>query len=436
MSERLRTELRTYMSFLDAESDPIAIEDIATPPQPLEDRKRRANGMAIVAGAAIATFILVGAVAWLVPLDGGSSPADEPRTTIPIDQPVTTTVNQVTTPPLGALTVSWVSTQWGVGSGPSVRTVVGTSTWLSGTDRSGHLWRSVDGVQWERTLPELDSVAVVSSPSGALASGLADGRNVLLVSTNGEEWTQVDRSAVPNNAGSHVLVTTPSGLTWFGPNAGVLSGEGVLAVIDGDRITDVHDPPWDECCFPTDLVEVGGNIAAYQHNRNESPFSSAWEYLGNGEWSAATDVTVSGEHPVVGDTVLRIDHTGSTCCGIPTPGESLWPLLSSSDGIQWTEITQIRAEDVHSVHVKAGSSFWIYGPGIYGEGGEIDVAPDSPIRYSTDGLIWHNLPLPTADDSLESVAFGTVHIAGNTIFIARETNASPYQYWVATVETK
>jgi len=367
-------------------------------------------------------------VAWLVPLDGGFTPAHEPvvKTTIPAAPPPTSQ----------EITVAWTNGRNHPGQGPLFRTIVGTSFGFLGADRSGTLWHSPDGMSWEPTLTELKGVSVASSGSTTLVSGVRSGRAVLLRSVDGVEWSEVDRSEVPEQV-RDLVATTPSGLTWLGSAYG--SSEGVLAVVDADRVTTVHEPPWDEhvCCGTTTLLQVGGNVVAYQYDGNSPQFSHAWEYLGNRKWSDTFDVPLSIEHAVVGDTMLKFDHTHATCCSNPILGESLWPLLSSNDGITWTDTGQISGHDVHSLHVNAGLSFWIYGPQIGGGGNDIEVVPGTTLWLSTDGQNWQRLDIPQGiDERFQHGPTGFVHVAGETIFIFYNSEDElADQYWVGTVET-
>ena len=117
------------------------------------------------------------------------------------------------------------------------------------------------------------------------------------------------------------------------------------------------------------------------------------------------------------------------------PGASFWPLLSSRDGIHWTEIGQKTGDEVHTLRLDAGSSFWIYGPDIGGGGNDIEVLPDTLLGYSTDGINWQNISMPQAAlgfDALDPVT-GFVHIAGETIFISGNNN--PAQ-WIGTIQTE
>jgi len=457
MTDDLLTQLADYGTYCDERQGAVSADDVTETVMPLPaptQRTRPRNGWLIAMAAAALVLVLVGGLALLDPFGGESvAPSDEPAVTttlspattlavapVPADESAATTTLAVAPVPVpGTVTVSWESVQREEGQGPSVRSIVGTSSGFLGTDLDGTLWRSRDGSTWEPELTGIRDVAIASSGAAVLASGLRDGVRVLFRSVDGVEWTEVDRSIVPTRYGRNVLVTTPSGLTWFGPNSGYgSSGEGVLALVEGDRITAVYDPPWalEACCGVTDLVEVGGNISAYQFDRNQPQFSRSWVYLGNGEWSDVRDMTYSYEHAVVGDTVLMFDQTNSTCCGSPISGTSSWALLSSKDGTNWTEIGQVVGKEVHTLRVNAGSSFWIYGPDIGGGGNDIEVLPDTTLGYSTDGINWQDISMPQEALGFSAVdpVTGFVHIAGETIFIFANNN--PSQNWIGTIQTE
>jgi len=449
MTQDVSTQLGAYGRYCDERQGAVTADDVtdAVMPLPMTTQSNRPlYGWVIAAAAAAVVLVLAGGLALLGPFGSdGVAPSNEPAATttipaapVPADEPsVTTTLSTAPVLAAGTVAATWEYVQWEEGQGPWVRTIVSTSLGFLGTDLDGTLWHSRDGSTWEPELTEIQDVAIASSGAAVLASGLLDGGRVLLRSVDGVEWTEVDRSNVPTRHGRHVLVTTPSGLTWFGPDSRNDSGEGVLALVEGDRITDVYDPPWapEACCGVTDLVEVGGNISAYQFNRNQPQFSHSWAYLGNGEWTDARDMTYSYEHAVVGDTVLMFDQTNGTCCG-STTGTSSWALLSSKDGTDWTEIGQVIGEDVHTLRVNAGSSFWIYGPDIGGGGNDIEVLPDTTLGYSTDGINWQDISMPQVALGFAAIdpVTGFVHIAGETIFIS--INNNPSQNWIGTIRTE
>jgi hypothetical protein len=426
MSTDLKSQIHTYGAQLVDSQTPITDADIADRTAVLLPvRSRGQRGLAVAAGAAVVTLIVIGAVAWLAPLDGDSRPADEPV--------VTTTLSALSLSADGGVTVRWIGRQ--ADGRPPIRNIVSTSFGFLGTDFSRALWRSNDGVNWTPTLTDLSDISVASSGSMTLVSGVRDGSAVLLRSADDGTWSNIDISDIrsaPQNR--DVIATTPSGLTWLGSQTG---GAGsVLVVIDADRVTAVYAPPWDQevCCGVT-LAQVGDNVVAYQFDQNEPQFTHAWEYLGNGQWSDVTDVPLSTDHAVVGGTMLRFDHTNATCCGIPDSGETQWPLWSSNDGINWTEVGPISGHDVHTLHVIAGSSFWMYGPNLHGGGNDIEVVPGTTLGISVDGQHWHEIVVPEGiDETILRGPTGGVRAAGNMIFIPNRRSDRGL-IWVGTIET-
>lgn len=423
-------QIDAYFSDLDTDQGPVTSEQVADllgsvreVPVALVPIARKPRVWVAVAAFAVVA-VLVGLVAWLAP-SGTSAPS--------VDEPT------VTSAAPNVLEVTWERSQWAIGEGPDVGDVVAASGFLLGTDRIGHLWRSSDGVNWERVFGELTGISVAGDESLILIAGrTSDGTSTLLRSDDGSNWTQVDHSNLGLGERFTVVKTTPSGLTWFHDTARRGSASGVLAAVSGDRVTEVHDPPWDhEACCGADLIEVGGTIVAYQDDWNEPRFSRAWTYLGNGEWSEAIDVTFTSDHAVVGETALMFDQTNATCCARPIRGTSLWPLLASSDGINWIEVAQIPGDNVHTLHVNAGSSFWIYGPSIGGGGTSIEVGPDTTLGISRDGVTWQRVDISQVDvQFMAAPRTGFIHVVGNTIFLFNETAFEGIgEYWVGTVST-
>jgi hypothetical protein len=437
----LLSQIDAYVSDIDVDQGAVTVDDVAelldkvreVVSPPVRSSSRR--GVAVAAWAAVATLIVIGTVAWLVPLDGGSPPADEPV--------VTTTLAAPPQPQSPLVAVTWEERPI---EGPSVDTIVSTSFGYFGTDDPGVLWRSSDGTTWEPALTDLREVSVVSDGAIALVAGLRDRRPVLLRSADGVEWSEIDRSLVPDMGDQYVAATTPSGLTLIGHRG----GEHKVVAIDTDRVTAVYEPPWNQeaCCAPESLVQVGDNIVAYQDDHNSPQFSHAWEYRGNGQWSDPINIDVRWtlDHAVVGDTMLSLGQADPKCCrSQPEPGEAawdepdpweetVWPVLSSDDGINWTEIGEISGHNVSSLHLNAGSSFWVYGPPDRG-GPSIVVGPGTTLGISVDGQHWQEFIVPAAILKPFPNSGGSVHVAGNKIFVLQVTDDGVIQSWVATVET-
>jgi len=437
MNRDMNTQVREYTEFFQDGIDPVEMEEIlrqlvgdvpVRPDGPVRSAHRR--GWATAAVAALVTVIVLGSVAWFSRWNGEAPPVSEtPPTTTAADETPPTTVVVVGE----TFTVTWSRAQWI----PTAHEIVAISSGFLGTDAARHLWHSTDGATWERILPELDDITVASTGSTALVSGLRNGEVVLLSSIDGIDWTEIDRSVVPFDRGQAVIATWSSGLAWFDPGTG--DREGVLAVIKGDRITGVYDLPPDSEVVGglSDVVGVGGNVAAYSVTMQSPGSNYAWEYLGDGAWSDTMGMTMTSDLAAVGDTVLIFDHTNATCCLHPIPGTSLWPLLSSNDGINWTEVAQIAGQDVHALHVNAGSSFWIYGPSIGGGGTSIEFNSDTTLGISADGLVWHDIDLSQISDGFainsDPPVSGFVHVAGDTIFLSSNRGN---QYWIGVVNTE
>jgi hypothetical protein len=334
---------------------------------------------------------------------------------------------------VAGMTLTWTQAQWGEGSGPRMSDYDGmaaTSSGFLGTDVEGRLWRSPDGTTWEEdaTISGLEGISVADAGSHILVSGRrTDGTAALLRSEDGETWTDIDLSALSTDEAIEVAMATPSGLTWLRLESGG-DWAGVIAIIEGDRIVETHQPPWDtvNCCAPLELVELNGGVVAFQVDFNDPTFSFVYRYFGDGLWSEAQPIPISSHHAQVGDTVLMFDHTNATCCGNLIPGLSQWPLLASNDGINWIEIGTPAAQDVHALQIRAGDSFWVYGPDVGGGGNQLEPDPTSPLWISRDGRTWEPIDILFAP-------FGFVQVLGDTIYLV-SGNAfdGTATYWVGT----
>jgi photosystem II stability/assembly factor-like uncharacterized protein len=81
----------------------------------------------------------------------------------------------------------------------------------------GVLWSSEDGETWERIFSELTDVSfAVDDPVAVVAGTRNDGTHALFISDDGETWSEVDHSTLPETGRLIVLETTRSGLTRFG----------------------------------------------------------------------------------------------------------------------------------------------------------------------------------------------------------------------------
>jgi len=290
---------------------------------------------------------------------------------------------------------------------------------------------SGDGETWEPVFADLTDVSIaVDGPMAVAAGTRNDGTSALLVSNDGETWSEVDRSTLVGREQLEVVAVTRSGLTWFLTGGFMQDGDSVLAVITDNQLIDVHVPPWDseEDGTLIDLVETSSGIVAFQDQWNAPEYSYAWSYQGSGQWSQAVEIPRSSQHVRVGDTILMIDQTNATCCANPILGESTWPLLASNDGINWTEVTRLAgstayppvsggSDGVHNLNLVAGESFWVYGPQIGGGGGGIEYDASTTLWISTDGTNWQPIEVDFDPPAPTNRGRGFVRAAGDFIFV-------------------
>ena len=132
----------------------------------------------------------------------------------------------------------------------------------------------------------------------------------------------------------------------------------------------------------------------------------------------------STAHARVGNTVLMFDHTNIRFGPNPIPGLSEWPLLASTDGINWIELDTRTAQNVHALQINAGDSFWVYGG--HGGGGD-DVSPESAtIWISRDGSSWEPVDTSFAPPS-------SVVVVGDVIILADSAHNNIGTYWIGTL---
>jgi hypothetical protein len=370
------------------------------------------GGLAAAAGVAL----IVGGVVWL------SSADDELRQ---IDEPAATTVaTTVATGPPDE--VSGTSGVLGPGDALEPAEVAGmTLTWTRG--QSGEDSGPLDALV--ATLG-LEKVSFADAGSSVFVSGTrTDGSMALLRSEDDETLTDIDVSALSADQALRIVAATPSGLVLLGAPGPGRNDAGPIAVIENDRVTGTYEPPWntEECCALIEIVELNGDVVAYQANFNGRGPGVVYRYLGGGEWSDPIDVPISSDHAQVGDTALMFDHTYSTCCASPIPGLSEWPLLASNDGINWTQIDTRSAENVHALRITAGDSFWLYGPDIGGGGYDIETNANTTLWISRDSRNWEPIDIPFAQE-------GFVQVSGNTITLIPSNGFDdPTTHWIGTV---
>jgi len=439
----LKTQLRQY---LDETAPPVEHEDVIRRIEvgsatPAKRTTFQIPGWLYAVAAAAAVMLLIGGLAWLIGPGPAVDPADTvvPTTLAGTVVPSTLAESAPTTEVVssGEFVVTWTRAQWDEGEGPRLFDIVAAPSLLLGTDDldlGGRLWRSSDGVNWEPLFSELTDVSVAADGPFVLIGGLrSDGTRALLRSSDGENWTEVDYSAFPGTNPTVVEVTQSGFVELFDDRGPGGSGEEVFGLIVGDQLLEIHEPPWDvDLCCTRQLVETSNGITAFQGDFNDPRSSNAWSYLGNGEWSGPVEIPISSDHARVGDTILMFDQTNATCCENPIPGTSLWPLLASEDGITWTELSKRPAENVHSLEIEAGDSFWVYGPQIGGGGSGIEIDSSTTIWISGDGFNWEPIDAGFASDPSFS---GFVQVAGDTIFIGTSAFEETGTYWVGTVSS-
>lgn len=321
---------------------------------------------------------------------------------------------------VAGMTLTWTQAQW-----PDIRPSASSPSGFLGTGPEGRLWRSTDGSNWEQdaALSGFERISVADAGTHLLLTGTqGDGTTALLRSDDGSTWAPIDGTA-DFGVDVEVASATPSGLTWL---RGHPDG-GVIALVDEERIVEFYAPPWNtsDCCLLVDLVEFPTGVVAFVTDFNEPRLSVAFSYQGEGAWSEAVSVPISTSHPQVGNTVLMFDHTNATCCGNPIAGVSEWPLLESSNGLDWRQIDGRPGEDVHALRIRAGDSFWLYGPDIGGGGNNIETDPSRLLWISSDGREWDPIDISFA-------APGGAVVLGDAVFLQDGTAIT----WIGTFASK
>jgi len=435
----LSTQLHDYFDEIveHVKYDDLSVAPVSVGLEGDAPARRHRPGWAVALATTVAVLILGGVVAAVV-----SWGTDEPPVITQPDEPPVITQPEptpTTLPEPTPVEVSWREVDWGLRSVHSPPVYLGGSDVLFRSDRDGRLLSSGDGDTWEPVFADLTGVSIaVDGPMAVATWTLNDGTSALFISDDGETWSEVDHSTLPETEQLEVIETTRSGLTWFRTARTVERGHDILAVIANDQLIDVHVPPWDtegSGTLNTDLVETTSGIAAIQAQFNSPKFSYAWSYQGSGQWSQPVEIPISYQHLRVGDTILMIDHTAATCCGNSILGESLWPVLASNDGINWTEVSSLAAstayplvsggsDGVHALSLIAGESFWVYGPQISGGDFGIDYDASTTLWISTDGTNWQPLdveinppPLAAGGPRFTNRDRFSVRAAGDFIFI-------------------
>jgi len=211
MSQDLRTDLKTYMSYLDTQAPAISLDDIAPVALPALNRRR---GWLVAAAAAALTVVVVGSIAWLAPFGGQAPPAAEDPTPTTVELPPTTEADGITDAAPATTTTLAAVPSVPPGEGPKLsfvraeaptdRDLIG-GEWFNGAlyvlssdsrgvGNSQQLFRSSDGFTWElvpglpgasgfrRSMLQTDGerlVNVVNRSSGSIQVN---------TSTNGTDW--------------------------------------------------------------------------------------------------------------------------------------------------------------------------------------------------------------------------------------------------------
>ena len=465
MTSDLHTQVRDYTEFFVSSVEPVELDEVITHEgaRPVElagpgrgglVKPRRGLRAAIAAGV---VGLLIGGLAWLT---GGGGPEQDVinQTTLATAPSLTTTVTPTTAlTPTTIVTedtsqvidsigveVTWTEAEPGVDEGlfpdfefPGVFLASDRDEWFRSTD---------EGKTWEPLFADLTDVSLaVEGPRAVFTGTRSDGTKSLLISDDGETWSEVDPSSLPQARRLELVATTRSGLTWFFPTEHDFLGpgpsDGVLAVIADGRLIDHHDPPWDT---DAGLVETTNGILAFQ---GSNP-SYAWSYEGGGQWSQPVEIPTTNDRLLVGDTFFMIDHTNATRSNDPIPGESHWPILTSKDGINWTEVS-VRAAStayppvaddnrgIHSLRLEAGESFFLYGPHIYSDRfghTQIQLDESTILWISRDGISWQPLDIPFEPPA--GSEYGVVHTGRDSIFVSYESPDGSWPIrWVGKVKT-
>ena len=451
----LEAQVRAYSEFLVDSVEPVDLDELGA----IDEVRRptRWQPRSVLLAAAVIMLLGISAVMVYRLFDSDAAEPTEvdvvDQIPVPSPQPNEDQGQSLEQPQNGDLVVTWSMEQWPRAEPfPWDSSDVSLAAWVDwamefnaygwdGVGVSESSWANLCG---SSALCELGEVSVAGDAQSIVVAGMRrDGTTALYHSVDaGNTWTEVDHSVLADGGGLQVVATTSGGLTWLsdGRTADEGDAEGVLAFIAEDRLVDVHDPPWNivRCCMPTTLFETGQGVGAIQHDFNDPRLSLHWSYLGDGRWSQGTDIPISADFAQRADTILRFDHANATCCNNPIPGTSFWPLLASDDGISWTEIASLPGSEVHSLHVIAGDSFWVYGPQIGGGGSGIEITSQSTtLHISSDGIDWQpvDVGFAKAPGAVPPTSPATrfVATAGDTIYIwGFDTD----DVWVGTVSRR
>lgn len=437
MSIDLEAQVRAYAQFLESTLPAVASSEVAAdedrsfvrdPGDPsvggvthLATRRRRAW----VAASTAAVVAILGGFAWAMQSRSQDRVVTEPATT------VTTTDRTAvsTTAPAVSLSITWTEEP---AQNRGINTVAGR---LRIDD--GQLQRWVDGTRWEH-VPALVGVTVGSEGSGSpgssggfadggdfvLVSGVrqSDGAVIMLKSADGEEWNEIDISALTPAAARQITATSSSGVTAFGdPNR-----RPVVGVVEGDRVTNVHIPPWTPGRWIR-FLEFDGTLVAHEDTDGKRSTAQAWRHLGGENWSPPEPVPFSSRIVALGDTVLMLRNPGGRQSNNPPVAgqDGRGILLTSVDGIAWTPHSILDAETDDGVQLASGDFFWVYGLGGLEGGIERHFEFDT-IHVSPDAISWTPVDISFTDDQ------SFVQVSGDSIIVSGFDDRGTT--WVGRVE--
>jgi hypothetical protein len=424
MSEQIRTELRTYMSYLDTQVTPTTIDEIielgfdTDSVRPIDlrahpvDLRPRRRWLAAVA-AAVVVLVLLGTPLWLPPL------------TDPDPSPVAGSVVPSTVTPSLPTTVVGSGSERVVGceipsawaqvcdptsfDGAAMYAVVAGGPGLvavgaNGTDEVASegvygpadaiVWTSPDGFTWTRVPDDVDTF------------GGDGGQQMFDVTVGGPGLVAVGRAGpVAEREGNAAVWTSPDGLAWsrVPHDEAIFGGEGEQRMVS----VTVGGPG---------LVAVGFDSPAAMPNDGEPP----WQVEGSAAvWTSPDGLTwtrVPHDEAAFGgesqQMMLSVTTGGPGLVAVGTDGYpyignsgqlSEFPdelavdaaVWTSPDGLVWTRVPHNEAifggpDEQRMVSVTAG------GPGLVavgsGTAAEFGSAIVAAVWTSPDGYIWSRVP--------------------------------------------
>lgn len=258
-----------------------------------------------------------------------------------------------------------------------------------GAHHFGVIWRSDDGVAWQRvesTAFDTEPIVTPSDEYGTELSGLvSDGERIVAVGTiradgvtvpaawtsvDGEVWTQqpLDAPPLPVAAPLIDVVVTSAGFTAatfdiFEPNAATPTGSVVLRSSDGASWETLPGPA---AATPgariTGITTVGDRIVAFGHTGGGRGTPATWHSDdGGATWSAATLPAV-GELPITAplfasaaaDGVLLVGYNATENPYTTTLESGLIELHGSTQPVAWWSADGVDFELVDTSAINTG----------------------------------------------------------------------------------